>query len=145
MAREKTAKWGKQPPTEKKPVFSPVYEREDEKVIFSFLWFDRGGRWETGQQKNMHDVWEIAEKLKSFEQKKWSFIAANSDRDHQIPFSELESFAQKAALQRGLEEFDGIWSFHLTGRQRLWGVRAGDFFMTIWWDPEHQICPALKT
>lgn len=140
----KKPKWKQKPRVEKKAVVSSVYEREDGKVIFSFQWFDGVSRWETGQNKNVHDFWEISEKLKSFEQKKWSYIAANSDRDHQIPFTDLKDFAQKAAIKKRLEQFDGIWSFHLSGIQRLWGVKAGDYFMVIWWDPEHLICPSIK-
>jgi len=136
---------GYKPETGKRPKLSPVFEKEDDTVIFSFLWFDHSTQWETGKQKNLHNFWELAGKLKSFEERSWRHIAGNQDRDHSIPLSRLVPQAQELAVAKNIDDYDEIWSFHLTGTQRLWGVKHGRRFMIIWWDPEHQICPSLKT
>lgn len=132
------------PKTEKKAKLTPSFEKEEDTVIFSFLWFDSINQWGTGRSNNLHSFWELAEKIISFEQKTWREIAGQQDRDHSIPFSRLIPKAQELSISRNLDEYDEIWSFHFTGTQRLWGVKYDKrFFMAIWWDPEHQIWPSL--
>jgi len=132
------------PKTEKKPKLTPIFEIEDDTVIFSFLWFDKVNQWGTGKQENLHNFWELAEKLKSIEQRSWRHIAGNQGRDHSVPFSHLINRAKELAVERKIDDFDEIWSFHFNGTQRLWGVKYNRRLMIVWWDPEHQICPSLK-
>jgi len=50
--------------------------------------------------------------------------------------------AQKRLEELKLDDVDQLYSLRLNGRERLWGIRSNDKFSILWWDPEHQICPA---
>ncbi|HUI89167.1 MAG TPA: hypothetical protein VLX61_10650 [Anaerolineales bacterium] len=134
------------PQLKKKPVIKLEPRFDNDTVIFSFQWFDSINRWCPEDREHTHDFWEIAEKLKSFEQRQWRHIAANQNRDHSIPFSRLIPEAQRIATEKRIDDFDQIWSFHLTGTQRIWGIKRDNdnHFMVIWWDPHHQLCPSLR-
>jgi hypothetical protein len=119
--------------------------REDGCIIFSFVRFDSQHHWCVEPDPKTHDVWELGEKLKSFEQTQWKHLAANQQNNHSVPFYKLVDEAQKVAQDMGIDDYGEIWSLRLTGKQRIWGVRDENFFITIWWDPHHQICPSLKT
>ena len=140
----KKPKIGVNPSQTKTPKLTTTFEREDDTIIFSFQWFDSINKWCKNDLPKEHDVWEIIEKLKGFEQKKWKHLAANQDRDHSVPFHKLIPAAQAAAIKKQIDDQDEIWSIRLTGMQRVWGVKHGRHFMVIWWDPHHQVCPSLK-
>ena len=130
------------PTVQKKPVIAPLFENNEGTIIFSFQWFDSVSRW--GQSKEVN-FWDVAEKLKSFEQRQWKHLAGYTKRDHPIEFHKLEKEAQEYIGRTGIfDDHDEIWSLHLDGTKRLWGLKYQRYCMVIWWDPDHKICPSLK-
>ena len=61
----------------------------------------------------------------------------------QIPTEKLSPAAQARLSELQLDDYE-IWQASLSGVQRIWGVRKGNIFYPIWWDPDHQICPSRK-
>lgn len=148
---------GKKKPKQKKAVLSKnitdqkraflsraIPDDGQERVFFSFEIFDGRSRWCDSSPKDaLINFWDVAEKLKSFQQRKWAEIAAKEDRDHTVDTDRIIRDAQKVLEHREYEDFD-LWSFHINGTQRIWGIRERDMFMVLWWDPHHKVCPSLK-
>lgn len=134
------------PNPKKKPVITikPYFKKNGKSILFCFDRFDFTGKWLDKGEKNVHDVWDIFSKLQHFERMTWADLACNSKRDHPIPFTKINPEAQKKAADLCLDLYDEIWSFHLNGKKRLWGVKDERFFLAIWWDPHHKICPSEK-
>jgi hypothetical protein len=63
-----------------------------------------------------------------------------------IPVEHICPDAQKRLRDIGREEEEQLYSFELTGRERLWGVRSqgSSVYQVLWWDPEHKVCPSNK-
>ncbi len=118
--------------------------REDGSIIFSFLKFDCQSKWSITGKAPTHDFWEIGGKLKNFQQMQWKDLAANQENHHSVPIYKIRKDAQKVACDLKIDDYEDIWSLRLTGTQRLWGIKEGQYFMAIWWDPDHQIYPPKK-
>lgn len=126
----------------KVPKITPLFDNNEGTIVFSFQWFDGVSRWGKTQEVNF---WDVAEKLKSFEQKEWKHLAGYTKRDHPIEFHKLVKDAQDLVSKMGIfDDHDEMWSLHLDGTKRLWGLKYGRYFMAVWWDPDHNICPTLK-
>ncbi|MBE3069939.1 MAG: hypothetical protein IMZ55_05305 [Acidobacteria bacterium] len=50
--------------------------------------------------------------------------------------------AQRRLVEIKVDDRDELLRLRFGGTQRLWGVRAGRFFLALWWDPQHTICPS---
>jgi hypothetical protein len=60
-----------------------------------------------------------------------------------IPMENLCPDAQDALRDLELDDASDDWyRFRLGGLVRLWGVREGQFFFPVWWDPRHEVCPS---
>jgi hypothetical protein len=135
---------GKVPRTEEDP---RAYKRE--KVRWSFQSFDSEKKWYDDQYtaKTFND---IAEHLKSYERRTWGEIEANRERDHPVAITHIipEAKARLESLRwrnpQQLDDNDYLMRFEFTGMQRIWGFRSGYYFMVLWWDPQHKICPSQK-
>lgn len=84
---------------------------------------------------------EIVPKLHDYETQKWGEI--EGDRNHFVSLVDCIKGARDRLVEIGREE-DSLFSLHLTGQKRIWGVRDVALFRVLWWDPEHQVCPSLK-
>ena len=42
------------------------------------------------------------------------------------------------------EERETLFSFRLSNKQRVIGLRLSGVFEIIWWDAEHEFCPSEK-
>ena len=84
----------------------------------------------------------LLEKLGSFETTTFDALAGRGAK--RIPLDHLSSEAQKRLEQLELDDVPGIWELHLGGLPRIWGLRFGEVMSLVWWDPEHQVCPAHK-
>jgi hypothetical protein len=51
--------------------------------------------------------------------------------------------AQRRLVAIAQDDIDDLFSLHLGGKPRVWGVRDGSVLRLLWWDPEHEICPSL--
>ena len=143
MSKHKQAKVKINPAISKSPKIGKI-PREDGAIVFSFLRFDGQHKWCESKDLTTHDFWEIGEKLKSFEQTQWKHLAADQEYHHSVPFYKISKEAQEIAEALGIDDYEQIWSIRLTGTQRLWGVRDEQYFIAIWWDPDHQVYKTKK-
>jgi hypothetical protein len=84
---------------------------------------------------------EIFEKLKNYESMTWADIVGDKKRNHSVPVANLIKQARDR-LEEIRIEVDELFRFRLTGKMRVWGVRVGEVFHILWWDPDHVICPS---
>jgi len=87
--------------------------------------------------------------LKIFDSQKLTWQSLRERGSHLVKTKNLCAEAQKRLmeLQKGpLEDLDleEIYSLRLTGKKRVWGIKDGNIFRLLWWDPEHEVCPSHK-
>lgn len=91
----------------------------------------------------------IISKLISFERMTWHDIEAASGgrkqgtNHHFIPVSDMTKEAQQR-LQDIKVFYDELFSLRLSNIERLYGILENGIFHIIWYDPQHEICPAHK-
>lgn len=83
---------------------------------------------------------DIIPKLQKFESMKWGEIEGR--RNHFVSTDVIckEAMDRLSAIGQGDEE--NIFSLHLDGTGRVWGLRYDNVLKLLWWDPEHKICPS---
>jgi len=63
-------------------------------------------------------------------------------RDHPIDPDTILLDARKRLAQQVKGDYDELWRFRFGSAKRLWGVKIGDVFYAVWWDPLHKVCPS---
>jgi len=86
---------------------------------------------------------QILPKLKNYESMTWGDIERDHRRNHSVSVVQLTKEARDRLATLRIEE-EQLFRFRLTGTQRMWGIRDRDTFCILWWDPNHEICPAVK-
>ena len=86
---------------------------------------------------------QIVSKMVGFESMTWSQI--DQAGSHFLTPAKLSKEARDR-LQK-IKQDDGadqVYSFRLSGVERVIGIRTGREFWFLWWDPEHAVCPSMK-
>lgn len=104
-----------------------------------------------GWDKATSEDWrEVQSKLTSFETMTWFEIGRAEKQHHYLDWTKLSKEARddferlcKVRVCRD-DEREVIFSLRLSGKQRVIGLRLSGVFEVIWWDPEHEFCPAEK-
>ncbi len=78
--------------------------------------------------------------LRPFETMTWAEIEGR--RDHFIKRDSIIRDAQRRLEEIGKDDQDDLFSLHLGGEPRVWGIREGTVLRLLWWDPKHEICPS---
>ena len=73
----------------------------------------------------------------------WGEIEKNNN-SHLIPIDEISPKAKKRLKDVNLDYLEYLFSFRVSGRERLWGNRENEAFYIIWWDPKHTVYPVQK-
>ena len=72
----------------------------------------------------------------------WVDLGRNGS--HHIPVSRIIPQARKRLEEIHQADIDDLYSLRLTGVQRIIGIRDRNNLKILWWDPEHEVCPANK-
>lgn len=89
------------------------------------------------------DEWQvILTKMRSWETMTWHEIEGK--RDHSISVESLSDIARKRLIDIQLDDIDEVFSLHIDGKKRLFGLRDRNIFKVLWWDREHKVCPSPK-
>ena len=142
MKRKKPTKKFTPPPSLKKPrIDSTIKGSMNMYPVWHLGMLDVNGPWGWNTIEKTFFFDKILPKVSNFESMFWKDIVGRNN--HEIPVSSIISEAQKRLAQIRLDDTEVLFSFRLTGEQRIWGIKAGNIFKILWWDPKHQICPSL--
>jgi hypothetical protein len=112
----------------------------DRSPSWRFSTVDKGGMF--AWPCNIQTELEIVQKLHGFDSMLWSEIEGKIH--HAILKSSLSKEAQKRRDEIKQEDVDEVFSFHLSGKERIFCIRAGGVAKLLWHDPEHQVCLSKK-
>ncbi len=75
----------------------------------------------------------------------WNQILIDGKKkSHAIQINQLTSQARRRLTELRLDDVDELVSLGLSGKERIFGIRDRHVLMLLWWDPNHQVCPARK-
>ena len=120
----------------------PPGDTEKQTIAWSFTRFD-GLLWHDNQYAPS-PFNEIGNHMRSYESMTWGELRRRGDRDHAVSVDQLIPAAQKRLRELHFDDCDELWRFRFSGQKRVWGVRIGQVFKALWWDPQHKICPSPK-
>lgn len=109
-------------------------------VAWRFSTADIGG--EFAWPQDAETVKKIHEKLHAYDSMTWSEVLKQNN--HLISFEDLHPVAQKRLKEIKKEDTEKVFSFHETGKARIFAIREHNVAKLLWWDPHHQVCPSVK-
>lgn len=128
------------PPAGKRPRANPISSQGLTPTwVFRIIDFD--SPW-CPKQLDQPTLLMIINKLGDFETMTWGDI--EGPNNHSVEKYKLIKDAQQRLESINQDDVDELFSFRLNGRNRVWGIRDGQVFKLLWWDPEHQVCPSPK-
>lgn len=84
-------------------------------------------------------LWKnIHAKMSSFESMTWGEVMTGK-KHHLVDVSRISPKAQKRLDEIGQVDTDQLFSFRLSGKERIYGIRVSDIFEILWWDPNHEV------
>ncbi len=87
---------------------------------------------------------EICEKLANFESRTWNeILVVSKKQNHTIPIEDLSKEAKARLEELKLDDVDEVVSLHLSGKERVFGIRQDIALTLLWWDPDHKVCPSI--
>ncbi len=112
-------------------------------VLWSFQYFD-GTDWRHGDTDGHISFCDVATRLNQYSNRTWGDILGDPTRDHPSEPSRLCTEAQQRLIELGFDDVSEVLRFRFDGTQRLWGFRDRQYFVVLWWDPDHQVYPVEK-
>jgi len=89
------------------------------------------------------EIWgDIIDKLKHFETMSWDSIIRNGS--HNIEVNRLIPEAQGRLRELRLDDLEELFSLHLNGKKRIFGILENGILSILWYDPNHELCPSQK-
>lgn len=113
-----------------------------------FCWrvedIDWEGPWGWSQATCKELLREIVPRLHNLESMTWSEVEGATG-SHFVEVAAIADEAQRRLTAIGKDEQARLFSLRVSGRTRLWGIRELAVLRLLWWDPEHGVCPSLKS
>lgn len=72
------------------------------------------------------------------------WVALRSNGCHEVKVEDLCSEARHRLEEIKQDDIEALYSFRLSGPQRVWGILEGHVVKLLWWDPKHEVCPSPK-
>ena len=85
---------------------------------------------------------KVIEKLHEFENYNINQLPSNGS--HPIGINDLSGDAQKRLREIMQDDIDELYSFRITGKERVWCIQSANIMKILWWDPNHEVCPSHK-
>lgn len=151
MGKQKQAKKTSQV-LQKKAVRSTSASSDSEKIIWVFDKPDTDGEFAFRiADMSDRDIRIVFDKMMLYESMTWSEAKQQThDKDarskhHHLDFEGMSKQAQDRIRKLDLgEETDAVFSFALTNKLRIIGIRDGRLFHVKWYDPEHRFYPSKR-
>jgi hypothetical protein len=109
--------------------------------LWAFRIVDLGGPW-CWSVLSGDALREVLQRMKEIETMTWHAVTETGS--HSIDVSALSKPARDRLMEIHQDDVDQVYSLRVTGRRRIVGIRDGGVLRILWWDPEHEICPAPK-
>lgn len=116
--------------------------KREERFSWTYRSFDKEGLFKNSKNLggNLIDVFEMKKHLEEKSYRELGFQGS-----HFVDANKLSKEAQKRLKTLKMDDFGSLFSFRISGKQRLWCVKLEEGLMgVLWWDPEHKICPSQK-
>lgn len=126
--------------SERQPRMAPE-STQQESPTWTLQHLDFDGPW-CCKKADPGTLLRIVERLQALESMTWSEIEGRSS--HVVKVTQLAKKARARLANMRQDEVEELFSVRLTGRERIWGIRAGSVLHLLWWDPMHQVCPSHK-
>ena len=101
---------------------------------------DRGGPW-PWSAVDRATLPEVIAKLGSFETMPEHEL--RSGGSHPVELSTLSRAAIGRLQELQQDDLDFLFSFRLSGANRVWCIQDASVMHVLWWDPRHEVCPSL--
>ena len=116
---------------------------------WKFQLIDLDGEWGWKKIKSVDTlINDILYKLKTFETMTWGEIekkkGKNNPLNHYMPVAQITRKAQIRLNQIRQDDIDDLYSLHISGIKRIWGIRKSNDLLILWWDPTHSVYPVKK-
>lgn len=123
-------------------------------IIIHLSGFDSDGPWGFVAVKEYNNWKKILKTLESYQTMTWAELLSASGsvksgtNHHEISSERLSKLAQDRMNEISINE-DTVFSFHIEGRLRLYGIRDRAVCRIIWVDPWHNdvsraVCPSVR-
>ena len=111
-------------------------------LAWRFSSADRDGPWSI--EKLLKDVRlkDVLLRLLELESKSWNEILQTGS--HLVQKGKLAAAARRRLSDIEQDDLDELMSLRVMGRVRVWCIRHANIMRLLWWDPEHEVCPAMK-
>jgi len=113
----------------------------EQRLSWRFALADDGGPW-SWRHCGPDDLREVFDKLGALEQFSWAQLPHNMH--HAVTVDQLCPEAQGRLRELQQDDVAELYSIRLSGQRRVCGILHGHVFYLLWWDPNHEVCPALK-
>jgi len=134
-------KYSFNPKLAKTPKHKNLSSNDLNNISWRFSKVDRDGKWKCSLSKlNEQKTKEIIRKLKDFDSMTWGDLKGK--RRHSIPATAICKEAKKRLQDIEKDDINELFSIGISGKERIWGIREGDVFSILWWDPDHNVCPS---
>jgi hypothetical protein len=128
-------------PTTDKTPRATTFPDEASRPEFRADRMDIGGPWDWNMLAAKH-LQDFLKKLLEVQKLSWQIL--REKHSHLVDINKIIPEAQKRLQKIGQDDLDQLYSLSLSGRLRVWGIKDGNIFWLLWWDPQHSICPSLK-
>ena len=119
----------------------PTREQSSDRISWRFGQLDLDGPW-GWHLTSETDLRFVHDKLSHMERLTWD-EAKNPKGMGLKPIPRENIIAKARARLREIQADDAdLVEFHLGGEPRVWGRRCGNVCHLLWWDPNHEVCPA---
>lgn len=109
--------------------------------LWAFRIVDLGGPW-CWSALGGDALREVLQRMRELESMTWHAITETGS--HFIDISSLSKPARNRLMEIQQDDVDQLYSLRMTGRRRIFGIRDGGVLRVLWWDPEHEVCPAPR-
>lgn len=144
MPKKKLPKVATEPNFKKEPAIGGQFASNDKGPIYwSFSLIDCKGPWgfDVICKNEFHSL--ITSSFKDKEGNTWAKLKSEAG-SHNVMVRKLVKIARDRLLELCLDDRDELFSMRFTGKKRVWGIRDGNVFKVLWWDPKHEVCPSMK-
>lgn len=106
-------------------------------MAWRFSSADLNGAWPWGDAVPL----QVFRKLADFES--LSMTELRSAGSHPVELGQLAKSARDRLAAIEKDDIDELFSLRISGRERIWCITDRNVMRVLWYDPRHEVCPAL--